>query len=128
VDIGDRDVVAARPHRDRAVRCRRRVAARVGGRIYEWTAEGVEDDWGEVVLWDPPARLAYRWHLRQDPADNIGVEIRFVDLGGRMTRMEIEHRGWERLGQAADDARFRNQVGWDILLPHNLSALTRGHK
>jgi uncharacterized protein YndB with AHSA1/START domain len=98
----------------------------VGGRIFERTAAGVEHDWGEVVLWDPPARLAYLWHLRQDPADSTEVEIRFVDLGGRMTRVEIEHRGWERLGHAADEAQFRNRAGWDSLLPHYLSAIARG--
>jgi uncharacterized protein YndB with AHSA1/START domain len=98
----------------------------VGGRIYERTAEGVEHDWGEVVVWDPPARLAYLWHLRQDPADSTEVEIRFVDLGDRMTRVEIEHRGWERLGRAAEGARSRNLAGWDSLLPHYLSALARG--
>jgi uncharacterized protein YndB with AHSA1/START domain len=90
----------------------------VGGRIFERTAAGVEHDWGEVVLWDPPARLAYLWHLRQDPAASTEVEIRFVDLGGRMTRVEIEHRGWEALGETAGLWRDRNQIGWDSLIPH----------
>ena len=90
----------------------------VGGRIYERTPEGVERDWGEVTVWSPPARLAYLWQLRRDRSDATEVEIRFVakDSGG--TRIEIEHRGWERLGSAADQWREQNRAGWETLLPH----------
>jgi uncharacterized protein YndB with AHSA1/START domain len=90
--------------------------AGVGGRIYERTADGAEHDWGEVTLWDPPARLAYLWHLRRDRSDATEVEIRF----------EIEHRGWERLGSAAGQWRDHNRAGWETLLPHFLSAITEG--
>jgi uncharacterized protein YndB with AHSA1/START domain len=90
----------------------------VGGRIYERTSDGVEHDWGEVTVWSPPTRLAYLWHLRRDRSDATEVEIRFVakDSGG--TRIEIEHRGWERLGRTADQQRDQNRVGWETLLPH----------
>ncbi len=73
----------------------------MGGRIYERTPGGVEHDWGEVTVWSPPARLAYLWHLRRDRADATEVEIRFTATGSGATRVEIEHRGWERLGSAA---------------------------
>jgi len=39
---------------------------RVGGRIYEVTADGTEYEWGEVTAWEPPHRLAYLWHLRTE--------------------------------------------------------------
>ena len=54
---------------------------RPGGRIFERTPAGVEHDWGEVTVWEPPSRLVYRWHLRRDRADATEVEIRFVDRG-----------------------------------------------
>jgi len=90
---------------------------RVGGRIYEVTTDGTEHEWGEVTAWEPPHRLAYLWHLRTDRASATDVEIRFtaVDEG---TRVEIEHSGWECLGDAAEAWRERNHGGWTTLLPH----------
>jgi uncharacterized protein YndB with AHSA1/START domain len=100
--------------------------AGVGGRIYERTADGVEHDWGEVTVWKPPTRLSYRWHLRQDRDAATEVDIRFRAEGAAATRIEIEHRGWERLGSAAGAGRERNRAGWDTLLPHFVSAIARG--
>ena len=71
---------------------------RTGGRIFERTTTGVEHDWGEVTIWEPPTRLGYVWHIRRDRADATEVEIQFIDRGDATTRVEIEHRGWEALG------------------------------
>jgi uncharacterized protein YndB with AHSA1/START domain len=97
-----------------------------GGRIYERTAAGVEHDWGEVTVWEPPTRLSYRWHLGQELADATEVEIRFVARGTGATRIEIEHHGWERLGRAAGQVRDRNRTGWETLLPHFAAAIENG--
>lgn len=97
-----------------------------GGRIYERTAEGVSYEWGEVTVWEPPRRLAYLWHLGRERADVTQVEIHFVDEGGERTRIEIEHSGWERLGDMADAWRDRNRTGWDTLLPHFAAAVVKG--
>jgi uncharacterized protein YndB with AHSA1/START domain len=95
---------------------------RVGGRIFERTAGGVEHDWGEVTVWEPPARLVYLWHLRRDRADATEVEIRFVAVAPAVTRVEIEHRGWERLGAQGPAWRDANYGGWSTLLPHYVTA------
>jgi hypothetical protein len=95
---------------------------RPGGRIFERTQAGVEHDWGEVTVWEPPARLGYLWHLRRDRAAATDVEIRFIGLGDSRTRVEIEHRGWERLGADAETWRARNHGGWTTLLPHFVTA------
>ena len=100
----------------------------VGGRIYERTADGTEYEWGEVTVWQPPARLAYLWYLGRDRADATEVEIRFLDRGTGATRVEIEHRGWERLGPSGPHWRDRNQAGWDSLLPHFINAINRGDR
>ena len=91
---------------------------RIGGRIFERTPDGIEHDWGEVTVWEPPTRLGYLWHLRRDRADATDVEIRFLDRGDGSTRVEIVHSGWERLGADAETWRDRNHGGWATLLPH----------
>lgn len=97
---------------------------RVGGRIYERTADGREFDWGEILVWEPPTRFVYTWHLRVDREDATEVEIRFVAIAPEATRVEIEHRGWERLGSEGPTWRDRNRGGWDSLLPHYREAVT----
>ena len=99
--------------------------SRRGGQIYE-TSAGVKHTWGEVTVWEPPRRLAYLWHLGRDRAEATEVEIRFVDDGGDRTRIVIEHRGWERLGDSAGTWRDRNRAGWSSLLPYFSKALEKG--
>jgi hypothetical protein len=96
---------------------------RPGGRIFERSLDGTEHEWGEITVWEPPTRLAYLWHLRRDRVDATEVEIRFVDLGDETTRVEIEHRGWERLGTDGGSWRDRNEGGWATLLPHYRAAV-----
>jgi hypothetical protein len=99
----------------------------VGGRIFERTAAGVEHDWGEVTVWEPPRRLGYLWHLRTDRADATEVEVRFLAQGEARTLVEIEHRGWERLGARGESWRERNLGGWSTLLPHFVAAVSPAH-
>lgn len=97
----------------------------VGGRIFERTPEGDEHDWGEVTVWEPPTQLGYLWHLARDRRDATEVEIRFLAGQPAGTRIEIEHRGWERLGSDAHAWRDRNRIGWQSLMPHYLAALAK---
>jgi uncharacterized protein YndB with AHSA1/START domain len=94
-----------------------------GGRIFERAADGHEADWGRIVAWEPPRRLVYTWHLRQDRADATEVEIRFAERPGGGTTVTIEHRGWERLGARGPDRRDANRRGWAGLLPHYVAAV-----
>lgn len=97
-----------------------------GGRIYERTPDGTEHDWGEVLVWEPPHRLVYLWHLRYDRSDATEVEVRFTAAGDG-TAVAIEHRGWERLGAAAEERRERNRRGWDgVLARYRIAALISG--
>lgn len=96
---------------------------RLGGRIFERLPDGVEHDWGEVTLWEPPHRLGYLWHMRRDRADATDVLITFA-ADGAGTRVRITHTGWERLGGEAEVWRDRNRMGWTTLLPHFTAAVS----
>jgi hypothetical protein len=99
-----------------------------GGRIYERTAAGERHEWGEVTVWEPPSRLAYLWHIGRARETATEVEITFVGAGTNETRthVEIEHTGWEALGDEAGIWRDKNRDGWDALLPHFVAAAARG--
>ena len=98
---------------------------RAGGRIFERTAGGREVEWGEVTVWEPPVRLCYLWHIRADRSDATEVEIRFIRRSETATRIDIQHRGWERLGARGPNWRDANRSGWNGVLPHFLGACAR---
>jgi uncharacterized protein YndB with AHSA1/START domain len=74
---------------------------RLGGRVYETWHDGAEHVWGHVLAWEPPARFVISWELT---AAETEVELTFTALGPALTRVAVEHRGWERLTQAQLDA------------------------
>jgi uncharacterized protein YndB with AHSA1/START domain len=91
----------------------------VGGRIYERASDGREVEWGQILLWEPPERLAYWWHIGTDRSDATRVDIRFAALGAQLTGVEILHSGWERLGDKGRSWRDRNLRGWaEVLAPY----------
>jgi quercetin dioxygenase-like cupin family protein len=102
-----------------------RVIFEPGGRIYERTPDGAEHDWGEVLVWEPPRRLVYLWHLRFDRSDATEVEVSF-EASGEGTAVTIEHRGWERLGA---ERRERNRRGWGAVTPrYRIAALVESEE
>jgi uncharacterized protein YndB with AHSA1/START domain len=67
---------------------------RPGGRVYETWRDGTEVDWGEVLAWEPPERFVMTWNMTSVATE---VELSFTELGPLLTRVAVEHRGWERL-------------------------------
>jgi hypothetical protein len=65
-----------------------------GGRVYETWQDGTEVDWGELLVWEPPKRFVMSWN--QTPV-LTEVELTFAELGPSLTRVAVEHRGWEAL-------------------------------
>jgi uncharacterized protein YndB with AHSA1/START domain len=92
------------------------IEPRKDGRWFERDAEGIETQWGKVLVWDPPRRLILGWQLnhqfRFDPALLTEVEILFEELPGGVTRVSLEHRNLERLGVEAEDFAGKIRSGW----------------
>jgi uncharacterized protein YndB with AHSA1/START domain len=93
------------------------------GRLVERGVDGSECVWGHVLAWDPPERFVMSWHPGQDEDAATEVEVRFTPDGDG-TRVEVEHRGWERFGDSAM-LRRRGYVGpgaWGHVLDHYAGA------
>lgn len=88
--------------------------ARLGGAVYERWREGTEN-WGEITVWEPPDRLVFSWHPGGDPAEATEVEVTF-NAEGDGTLVQLEHRGWERLGDRAHEVRAGYADGWQSVL------------
>jgi uncharacterized protein YndB with AHSA1/START domain len=88
-----------------------------GGRWYERLTDGSECDWGEVLVWEPPARVVLSWRIDgdwkadPDPAHASEIDVRFFEEGPSSTRVELEHRAFERHGETA--AKVRDGVSSD---------------
>lgn len=95
---------------------------RVGGRVYERTAEGEEADWADVLEWEPNSRFVLRWRVNPERGPTE-VEVRFTPEGDG-TRVDLEHRGWDKIGDEAGRAGY--DPGWDYVLGHFLNALQSG--
>ncbi len=70
------------------------IEPRLGGRVYETWDDGTEIDWGALLAWEPPERFVMTWTNTPAPTE---VELSFRPLGPALTRVSVEHRGWEAL-------------------------------
>lgn len=87
----------------------------VGGRIYERGADGTEYDWGEILEWDPPARVRYLWHLffPRNEATEVAVTFTGAEDG---TQVRLEQSGFERLGEpVGTERRTRTNQAWTAI-------------
>lgn len=84
----------------------------VGGRIFERHLDGGEGEWGRVLAWEPPHRFVMSWYPGHDATEATELEVRFAPDGDG-ARVELEHRGWEILGERAAGARAAYDPGWD---------------
>lgn len=87
------------------------------GRIFERMTNGEEAHWAHVTVWDPPHRLVLAWQVNPDTPAPTEIEVRFSPEG-EGTRVDFEHRGWERLGDLAEEAagQYGSAEGWPTVL------------
>ena len=98
--------------------------AGVGGRLYERWHDGGQADWGRVLAWEPPARLLLSWRPNPDRPAPTEVEVRFLALEPDRTRVELVHRGWERLGDGGAESRTGYDSGWPVVLEGFAATIT----
>jgi uncharacterized protein YndB with AHSA1/START domain len=94
----------------------------VGGRWYSKHADGTHAVVGHVLVWAPAERFVCSWEIGADwksdarAAYASEVEVRFIAEGAG-TRVELEHRNFERMGSASGE-KMRKDVdgGWPSLM------------
>lgn len=108
------------------------VEPRHGGRVFETWADGTEQDWGVLQAWEPPERFVMTWLNTPAPTE---VELTFRSLGPALTRVALEHRGWEALTpeQLATDCALPGGydggayvAGWQVILERMRESLEAG--
>jgi uncharacterized protein YndB with AHSA1/START domain len=100
------------------------VEPKVGGRWYELGVDGKQCDTGRVIAFEPPERLTLAWHLNErfqydpDPSHASEVEVRFIAEDPTHTRVELEHRGFDRHGDGAGTVQgiVDSPQGWSYCL------------
>ena len=108
------------------------VEPRVGGRWSSVGEDGSACDTGYVIAWQPPELLVLAWQINPawqfDPALVTEVEVRFVAMSAETTRVELEHRHLERMGEKAPDARnaIDSPGGWGLILGSFKTQAERG--
>ena len=87
-----------------------------GGRVYERTTKGEELEWARVTAFEPPHRLVLAWNpSREQDRPRTEIEVTFAEEDGK-TRVDLEHRGWDQLGDKATEARDGYNQGWQTVL------------
>jgi uncharacterized protein YndB with AHSA1/START domain len=94
---------------------------RLGGRWYELAEDGTQTPVGKIIVWEPPQRFVMTWDInsqwKPDSTVSSEVEVRFIADGPNATRVELEHRKFERMGEEGGTS-MRNAVdgGWPGML------------
>jgi len=105
----------------------------VGGRWYTRCEDGSDVVVGHVRAWQPGAQIVVTWEISAawKPDARVAfaseVDVRFTLDGAGGTRVELEHRYFERMGGAEGDA-MRNAVdnGWPGLLRLYIAEVASG--
>ncbi|KQZ68975.1 ATPase [Nocardioides sp. Root151] len=104
---------------------------RVGGFVYDRGENGSVCRWARVLAFDPPHRfviswdISPTWQLVTDPAHASEVEVTFTPEGPTQTRVELEHRHFERHGEGWESVRdgVLGDGGWPLYLQRYVDAL-----
>jgi uncharacterized protein YndB with AHSA1/START domain len=92
------------------------IESREGGRVYERARDGEVFHIGSVTAYEPPSRIVFTWgEATQEWAAPTEVEVRFTEEDGG-TRIDLEHRAFERVGPAAQETANNYERGWPMVL------------
>ncbi len=104
----------------------------VGGRWYAIGEDGAEAVVGHVRVWQPAERFVVSWEINAAwMADGRAefaseVDVRFIAESGGATRVELEHRDFERMAEGGEKMRGQVDGGWPGILDLFAQETARG--
>jgi hypothetical protein len=90
----------------------------VGGRWYATGEDGAEAVVGHVRVWKPAERFVVSWEINASWVSDgraefaSEVDVRFIAESGGRTRVELEHRDFERMVEGGQKMRDSVDGGW----------------
>ncbi|MCA0046227.1 SRPBCC family protein [Mesorhizobium sp. B283B1A] len=107
---------------------------RVGGHVYDRGVDGSECHWARVLAYEPPNRVLLswdinpQWQIETDPERASEWEVRFTAETDNRTRIDLEHRKFERHGEGWKNVRngVGSDQGWPLYLQRFRDLLTDG--
>ena len=75
-----------------------------------------------MLVWDPPKRLVLAWQLtsqwQYDKDFMTEVEVNFIRVDDKRTRVALEHRNLERFGKDVEEFKkaIMSEGGWPLIL------------
>jgi len=111
------------------------IEGRPNGRCFTQHTDGSEYDWGRVLVWEPPGHLVLAWQVthgwahQPDLSKCSEIEVHFLSLGRETTRVELEHRFFDRAGIGGDAMRAAVDApnGWNKVLGQYSDHITTSH-
>jgi uncharacterized protein YndB with AHSA1/START domain len=94
----------------------------VGGYVFDRGENGSVCRWARVLAFEPPNGfviswdISPTWSLESDPTRTSEVEVRFSPKGENRTRVELEHRNFDRHGEGWESVRDGVASGWPLYL------------
>ena len=93
--------------------------AKPEGRWYTLHEDGSEVNVGKVLTWSPYDLLVLNWQIdanfQYDPAVTTEVEVQFIPEGLGVTRVTLEHKDLDRLGEGGKSIDSMDE-GWGFIM------------
>ncbi|PHZ86442.1 SRPBCC domain-containing protein [Paremcibacter congregatus] len=87
----------------------------IGQEIRGEYADGTGFVIGRLRHFEEPRRILFTWHWGWEPTEATEVEVSFT-AEGSATRLDLVHRGWEKLGARGPKERRDHEGGWDLII------------
>lgn len=105
-----------------------------GAWCYELGPHGFRCDFGRIIKWEPPSKVAFTWQIgpkstpQPNPSKASLVTVTFAERGVGQTSVTVEHSDFAKHGEGAAQyrAEMASEFGWPFVLQQYVAAAQRG--